>query len=55
MNLSVYFASAGLGGDRKPVSVPRPSAHAGIGAALRQAFAAPCLPEEFTRLLAKLK
>lgn len=49
------LASPGQGGNRRPVAVPRPSAASGIGAALREAFATPNIPEEFARLLARLK
>jgi hypothetical protein len=55
MGLFVDFASPGEGGDRKPVSVPSPSAYQGVGAALRNSYSAPAMSEEFRRLLARLK
>jgi len=55
MNVFADFGSPGPGGDRKPVTVPRPSSHGGIGAALREAYGTPTLPDEFARLLERLK
>jgi hypothetical protein len=54
MDLFVELAG-NEGGDRPPVSVPRPSAFSGVGAALRNSYPALPLSEEFQRLLARIK
>ena len=54
--MDLFVASATQeGGDRKPATVPPPSAYQGIGSALRNSYSAPAMSEEFRRLLAKLR
>ncbi|WP_174274003.1 hypothetical protein [Sphingomonas bacterium] len=56
MSLYAQFASApGRDGDKKAVTVPLPSAHAGIAAALRSSYEALPMEDQFARLLARIK
>ena len=54
---SFSTAKIQAGAERRLIRVRAPAAHAGIGLALRQAFAAPPLPDsncEFMRLLERV-